>query len=315
MYESPGLLFPLMVAAVVAGLGVAAAAQEPPREGLRLWLDASDEKTVVTDADDAVQRWADKSGGGHDALPAPSKGSARRIKAAMNDRGVVRFEGAASLNVPAVRNEVGPAHVFIVSQRLAPQVSDASWQRLLSCWDGVSKNDNAPPGFTYTSGFVRSKKPVLYGYFEMRAKLLDASITSCFWLYENTPEAWTEIDIVEMPAGIPQRERHHTMNVHVFHVPGYRGANEQHWVGSGTWYSPFRFADDFHVYAAEWDREFIAWYVDGVPVRRIKNTHWHYPLFLNMNIESQQTFVENPMPERYPATFDIDYVRSWTKTP
>jgi beta-glucanase (GH16 family) len=172
-----------------------------------------------------------------------------------------------------------------------------------------------PKGYTHTSGYVKSKAPLLYGYVEMRAKVLNASMTSGFWLYDNTPEAWTEIDIVEMAAGLPDRDRKDTMNVHVFRVPGFKGSIEHHWVSGGTWTAPFRFADDYHVYGLEWDRDRIAWYVDGVMVRRIKNTHWRYPLYLNINIESQQTFLDNPMEERYPATYDVDCVRAWSAKP
>jgi len=494
----------------------------PLREGLRLWLDASGEKTCAADASGVVLRWADKSGEGRDAAAGTLKGRPLRVGGAMNGRAVVRFSGAECFKVQGIRGERGPVQVFVVSQRLAAQAGEEKWQRLMSWWDGASKADNQPPcfalvgdemgrgaaygpilseglfldvapgvltigcnaarpmqffkgdiaevlvydrpfatawgappwggapkgplevpvaerlpagsteaadavreylvrkwgaarnpldkgwtrfgplgpqpprvneeyplsdqanqgawvryepmwdefngpeldarkwwpknpvwrgrppvffhpknvavrdgkllltankketgeglkelpqGYTQTSGYVKSKAPLLYGCVEMRAKVLNASMTSGFWLYDNTPEAWTEIDIVEMAAGLPDRDRKDTMNVHVFRVPGFKGAIEHHWVSGGTWTAPFRFADDYHVYGLEWDRERIAWYADGVMVRRIKNTHWHYPLNLNINIESQQTFLDNPMEERYPATYDVDYVRAWSVHP
>ncbi len=97
------------------------------------------------------------------------------------------------------------------------------------------------------------------------------------------------------------------MNVHVFNTPE---DGRKHWYKQGKRAVPFRMADDFHVYALEWDEKMIKWYVDGELVRKLKNTHWHQPL--HMNIDSQTIF-GLPNPENLPATFSIEYVRSWKK--
>ena len=33
--------------------------------------------------------------------------------------------------------------------------------------------------------------------------------------------------------------------------------------------------DEWHTYAVDWRAEYIAWYVDGVPVYKITNDRWY----------------------------------------
>ena len=41
-------------------------------------------------------------------------------------------------------------------------------------------DEQLPEGFTHTAGFIKSKKRILYGYFEARMKLMDAPWVSGF---------------------------------------------------------------------------------------------------------------------------------------
>lgn len=70
---------------VIRGFAVA---QEPPREGLVVWLDASAADSLTLDETGRVVRWADRSGKGNDATAdeAPSL-----IQNAIAGRAVVRF--------------------------------------------------------------------------------------------------------------------------------------------------------------------------------------------------------------------------------
>lgn len=171
---------------------------------------------------------------------------------------------------------------------------------------------NPPRRFTHLSGFVKGKTPIRYGYFELKAKLMDSTLVSGFWLYQHTDAEWTEIDIFEVPAGVPgRRDKLHT-NVHVFHSPAFREAGRGHYQDSRPWRAPSDLADDFHVYGLEWTADRIRWFVDGKVIRTRKNEYWHQPLHLNINNESNDWFDARPDDKRLPATYEIDYVRTWT---
>ena len=162
---------------------------------------------------------------------------------------------------------------------------------------------------TYTSAAVQSRTRVRYGYFEVRARPMRSHGSSSFWFYANTPERWTEIDVFEIGGGAPGFERKYNMNVHVFHTP----EEKRHWSVHAVWLAPFELADDNHVYGLEWDRERIRWYVDGVLVRWVENTHWHQTLTLNFDSETMPKWFGLPQDEDLPSTYSIDYVRAWKK--
>ncbi|MGL6194261.1 MAG: family 16 glycosylhydrolase, partial [Thermoguttaceae bacterium] len=167
-----------------------------------------------------------------------------------------------------------------------------------------------PDGYhTYTTAAVQSKERVLYGYFEIRAKPMNSAASSAFWFYASEPKWWTEIDVFEI-SGKQSKEndtRYH-MNLHVFKTPE-RG--EKH-TADGTWWdAPFKFADDFHIYALQWDKNEIKWFVDGKCVRTSQNTEWHQALTLNFDSETMPEWFGLPDINDLLSTFYIDYVRCW----
>jgi hypothetical protein len=461
----------------------------PSRQGLRLWLDAADEKTVAAGADGLITRWLDKSGSDHHA--AAGDGDAARprlVPGAINGRAAVRFAGKAHLRVPEIRRERGDVTVFVVSRRLPEQASDEPWQRLLSAWDGQTKDDNVLPSLyvlfpesgagtayettvvdaafhgvtipamtigassrwpvqylrgdvaellvydrpfltedefqgvikylagkwgaavareasgwtrvgglgptperrtdklplsdqdnagrwaryepmtdefdgdaldaakwlpriptwkgrqpalfwdknvavrggqlhltmrkqeapdtprdegyhTYTSAAVSSVGRVRYGYFEVRAKPMRSAGSSSFWFFTIEPDQWTEIDVFEIGGGAPGFERKYNMNAHVFHTP----TDKRHWNKGGVWLAPWDLAADYHVYGLEWTERELTFHVDGVPVRRQENTHWHQPLNLIFDSETMPTWLGLPRDEDLPSTYSIDYVRAWRR--
>ncbi len=168
-----------------------------------------------------------------------------------------------------------------------------------------------PKGYhTFTSAAVKSKAKVRYGYFEIRCRAMDSRGSSAFWFYDGTPEIWTEIDMFEMGAGHPRHERTVHMNAHVFHTLVNA---DRHWAKGGKWNAPWRLADDFHVYALEWDPAELRYFVDGKIVHTLPNTHWHQPLTLNFDSETMPKWFGLPDPKRLPSTFSIVYVRSWRR--
>jgi len=115
----------------------------------------------------------------------------------------------------------------------------------------------------YTSGRLRTKRRAswLYGRFEVRAKLpAGRGIWPAVWMLPEKEAygGWAasgEIDIMEMVGHEPTKVHgtlHHgaswPKNIHT-------GASFE--LKKGT------FADDFHVFAIEWEKAGIRWYVDG----------------------------------------------------
>ncbi len=72
--------------------GVCAAADIPSRQGLQLWLDASDAQTVAAEAG-AVSKWQDKSGHAHDAVQEEPARRPAYVTAAGGGKPCVRFDG------------------------------------------------------------------------------------------------------------------------------------------------------------------------------------------------------------------------------
>jgi beta-glucanase (GH16 family) len=169
---------------------------------------------------------------------------------------------------------------------------------------------NLPEGYhTFTTAAVKSKALVKYGYFEIKCRPMKSRASSAFWFYHATPEIWTEIDVFEIGGGAPGHERTVHMNVHVFRTP----SENKHWSKPGRWEAPFDLAHDDHVYALEWDRDQIKYYVDGQMKRALENTHWHQPLHMNFDSETMPNWFGLPKVENLPSTFSIDYVRSWKR--
>jgi len=163
--------------------------------------------------------------------------------------------------------------------------------------------------WTHTTAAVQSRETVLYGHFEVRAKMMPACICNAFWFYHATPERWTEIDVYEIGARAPGKERKVHLTAHVFRTP----ESQTHRQWSDALEAPFDPAADFHVYALDWTPERLRWYVDGVLVREGTNTLWHQPLTLNLDVEIMEEWFGLPAEGELPAVYDIDYVRAWTR--
>lgn len=170
---------------------------------------------------------------------------------------------------------------------------------------------NLPKGYhTYTCGAVKSKTRVLYGYFEVKARAMKSRGSSAFWFYDDEPTLWTEIDVFEIGGTAPGHEDVVHMNAHVFRTPA---EPNRHWNKGGDWKAPFRLADDYHVYALQWDKDKLVYLVDGVIRRTMENTHWHQPLYLNFDSETMPDWFGLPKDDELPSTFSIEYVRAWQK--
>jgi hypothetical protein len=90
----------------------------PPQiTGLRLWLDASDPATIVTDALGGVQQWNDKSGFGNNAVQTTSLNRPKVNATALNGQPALRFDGVDDgLAIADSLSVARPYTVIIVDQ-------------------------------------------------------------------------------------------------------------------------------------------------------------------------------------------------------
>jgi beta-glucanase (GH16 family) len=105
------------------------------------------------------------------------------------------------------------------------------------------------------------------------------------------------------------------------HGPGYSGG-----AGIGA---PFklmsgRFADAYHVFAIEWEKDVIRWYVDGklfqtrTPKDVPSGSRWVYdhPFFIILNLAVGGQWPGNPdATTTFPQTLKVDYVRVYDRAP
>jgi len=180
--------------------------------------------------------------------------------------------------------------------------------------DGVTRN--------YTSARLKTlgKFSHKYGRFEARIKIpRGQGIWPAFWMLGDdiNKRGWPksgEIDIMENIGKEPSL-------VHgTIHGPGYSGDK-----GIG---SPFglpddqRFADDFHIYAVEWDKKAIRFYVDDhlyatrTPAELPKGAKWVYGhnFFVLLNVAVGGGWPGNPDSSSvFPQTMLVDYVRVYKR--
>ena len=185
-------------------------------------------------------------------------------------------------------------------------------------------------GRYFTSGRIHTKDKhfFLYGRIEARAKIpTGGGMWPAFWMMpqDDVYGGWAasgEIDIME-------------------------SANETTWIdGSihygGSWpdnvysggtYSPggINFADEFHVYAIEWEPDQIRWYVDGVHYSTKYSWQWYsdgapenplapfdqdFYILLNLAVGGTYTGCIYPycIDADLPQDYAIDYVRVYQET-
>ncbi|MCS6953689.1 MAG: family 16 glycosylhydrolase [Bryobacteraceae bacterium] len=181
-----------------------------------------------------------------------------------------------------------------------------------------------PEGITrpYTSArlVTRGKFSRAYGRFEALIKLpYGPGIWPAFWMLGDdiATVGWPacgEIDIMENIGREPS-------TVHgTIHGPGYSGSR-----GIGASYTlpgGRRFADDFHLFAVEWEPEVIRWYVDDVlyqtrtPKDLPSGARWvfDHPFHLLLNVAVGGNWPGYPdQTTVFPQTMLIDYVRVYAR--
>ena len=182
--------------------------------------------------------------------------------------------------------------------------------------EGYSDSDGVFRGYTSARIKTQSKFAQRYGRFEARIQIpRGQGVWPAFWMLgddisKNPWPACGEIDIMENIGKEPD-------TVHgTIHGPGYSG---DHAIGS-----PYKlpdgksFADDYHLYAVEWEPDTIRFYVDDhlyatrTPADLPPGAKWVYdhPFFLILNLAIGGAWPGDPdVRTRFPQTMLVDYVR------
>jgi beta-glucanase (GH16 family) len=187
----------------------------------------------------------------------------------------------------------------------------------------------APAGLTcyygpcrYTSAKIttRGKLAAAPGRVEARIKLpAGQGLWPAFWMLGNgfpaTPwPAAGELDIMENRGSAP------SASSSAIHGPGYSGATP---FAHATSLTSGTFADDFHVFAVEWDAQGARFYVDGFAhygVTRADLLQYGVsildrPYFVILNLAVGGNFDGDPRSDTIlPATMLVDYVRVYAAT-
>lgn len=193
-----------------------------------------------------------------------------------------------------------------------------------------AKADNPPPPperfnyrqesyHTYSVASASLSQKIQYGYFEVRAKPMPARINCAFWLYEYVAagqpgEGTYEIDVFEIGATSPGRERTVHTNYHVFLGDPAMETAAGRISESQKWEAPGPLADGFSIYALLWNEQELAFFVDGQKIRSMPNLHFHRPMTVKFTAETHPNWF-GVDPAELPAAFEIDYIRTWREVP
>ena len=167
-----------------------------------------------------------------------------------------------------------------------------------------------------TTAGVITKKRFLNGYMEVKSKAGNAAITAAFWAigYEQ------ELDVFEL-MGNPKVEKGDILatgmksTIHDWSPPAVRPTWAWRYKDNAL---PFRVADDFHVYGAEWGEDYLKIYLDGKLFAEVTQDELGTDWVLNNPMEiwlDSEIFkwLGVPHQEELPVDFEIEYLRVWQK--
>ncbi len=169
--------------------------------------------------------------------------------------------------------------------------------------------------FAYQSGMIYSKEKYTYGYFEIRFRTdISSGLWPAFWLFGADNQ---EIDVFEM-GGSRNSEFH--VDIHCKKgckdYPVFLGMFKKNW---GSFLkTTANWTDEFHTIGVHWEKDGITWYLDGIPVAWWEGV-FKDPLAViaNLAVTNKEGSFGGAVNEStpFPASFEIDYLRIWQKTP
>ncbi len=165
-------------------------------------------------------------------------------------------------------------------------------------------------GYRYTSGMIASqnKFSFTYGYVEACVKVPHGKgFWPAFWLLPASENWPPEIDIFEIMGSQTKRV---SFNVHYANSAGQNGQAGSGWTGPD-------FAEDWHLFAVDWEPGSIRWYVDGTE-------HWRYegpgvpaePMYIVADLAVGGDWPGSPDSRSvFPSYFDIRHIKVWQESP
>jgi len=211
------------------------------------------------------------------------------------------------------------------------QVSNGSLQLYAR---SAARNSSWPKGYdNYTTSAVHSIHQVARGYFEIRARSGNSSISSSFWFHQNNGESWTEIDVYESTGkkeGAQMNSSLMCSHTHIFKLKNVRNVDLPKKCGgctlsgnaSGNVCSvrsctvlPLKatFDSGFHVYGLLWNATHVVYYVDGLQIGSAMNAVcFDEEIGLDFDRETMFDWMGRPKDGfKEDMPYEIDYVRAW----
>jgi beta-glucanase (GH16 family) len=177
-----------------------------------------------------------------------------------------------------------------------------------------------PRGFSgdYTSGRIETVKRFQYGRVEARMKVPPGpGVWSAFWLYGASlnGESWPdvgEIDIAEIAGN--------TLDMHSTIIGATEGG--ERWAKNDHVYTGEPWSAEWHVYAVEWETDFVVFSIDGTETFRYTPDDlndgelWPFdrPYSITLNLALGGWGGEPTDDTAWPAEMLIDYVRVYDST-
>jgi beta-glucanase (GH16 family) len=173
----------------------------------------------------------------------------------------------------------------------------------------------------YTSAKIttRGKMSAAPGRVEARIRIPKGQgLWPAFWMLGNDfgTVGWPasgELDIMENKGSAP------STSSSAIHGPGYSGNTP--FAHANTISAPATLADDYHLYAVEWDAVGASFYVDGImhyqvlrgDIQRYGTSILDKPYYIILNLAVGGNFDGDPASDSIlPATMLVDYVRVYT---
>ena len=179
-------------------------------------------------------------------------------------------------------------------------------------WYGKYEGNPMP----VTTAGVITKNRFLNGYMEVKSKAGDACITAAFWAigYEQELDVFEQMGKPKINEGSIQENSVRTA-VHDWSPPAVRPTRA---FGYDEKNLPYRTADEFHVYGAEWGTDYLKVYRDGQLTYQITQDELGTDWVLNNPMEiwlDSEIFRWLGMPDsnELPVDFEIEYLRVWQK--
>ena len=179
--------------------------------------------------------------------------------------------------------------------------------------DSYGELDGKP--IPVTTGGIITKKRFLYGYMEVKAKVGFAAISGAFWGigFEQ------ELDIFELMGnpkkyGFIEGGNYFIGTVHDWSPPAVRPTE----VFLHSEKLDFNTSDGFHVYGAEWGKDYLSFYIDGKHIVTFTQDEVGTDFILNNPMEiwlDSEIFKRLGVPHEaeMPVDFEVEYMRVWQK--